>query len=86
MDLPRPIGTRPRATTLTRAHTTTSQSRFGSHFGFAAGGSRSESSHSNHDSIEEDDEAADDGGEWGLSKGMELFEVSAKDDTGAFVD
>jgi hypothetical protein len=34
-------------------------------------------------SIEEaDEEADDDSPEWGLSKGMELFEVSAKDDIG----
>lgn len=33
-------------------------------------------------SIEEADEDADDDSEWGLSKGMELFEVSAKDDIG----
>ncbi|KAF9535007.1 P-loop containing nucleoside triphosphate hydrolase protein [Crepidotus variabilis] len=33
-------------------------------------------------SIEEVDEDTDDDTEWGLSKGMELFEVSAKDDTG----
>jgi len=30
----------------------------------------------------EDGEDGEDGREWGLSKGMELFEVSAKDDTG----
>lgn len=42
-------------------------------------GSSSSNSHQ-----EEDEEADDvDSGEWGLEKGMELFEVSAKDATGA---
>lgn len=42
-------------------------------------------SSSNSHSHNEDDEDPDDveGPEWGLEKGMELFEVSAKDDTGA---
>jgi hypothetical protein len=37
---------------------------------------------------EEDEDAVEDSGssEWGLSKGMELFEVSAKDDTGACLE
>ena len=33
-------------------------------------------------SIEEAEEDEEDDREWGLSKGMELFEVSAKDDIG----
>jgi hypothetical protein len=42
----------------------------------------------NSNSLNEDDERGldeddDDDREWGLSKGMELFEVSAKDDLGA---
>lgn len=81
--------TRPRANTLTRANTTATasskpqQSRFGSHFGFAAGG-WNDPGESSSNSIEEDDEedADNDEQEWGLSKGMELFEVSAKDDLG----
>ncbi|KAJ7688407.1 P-loop containing nucleoside triphosphate hydrolase protein [Mycena rosella] len=61
------------------------QSRFGSHFGIQAGG-WSELQDSSSVSLNEDDEHAvedeDDDREWGLSKGMELFEVSAKDDLG----
>jgi len=41
-----------------------------------------ESIDNSSNSIEEADEDADDDSEWGLSKGMELFEVSAKDDIG----
>ncbi|KAI0729401.1 P-loop containing nucleoside triphosphate hydrolase protein [Fomitopsis betulina] len=33
-------------------------------------------------SMDEEEEETDDASEWGLNKGMELFEVSAKDDTG----
>ncbi|KAJ7638509.1 P-loop containing nucleoside triphosphate hydrolase protein [Roridomyces roridus] len=66
-------------------------SRFGSHFGFKAGGGGGWTEIAHHDSnssINEDDEHAVDDEEegqdyeWGLSKGMELFEVSAKDDFG----
>ncbi|KAF8211470.1 P-loop containing nucleoside triphosphate hydrolase protein [Mycena galopus ATCC 62051] len=68
------------------------QSRFGSHFGVQAGGwagaARADDSGSN--SLNEDDENAvlddeegdEDEPQWGLSRGMELFEVSAKDDVG----
>ncbi|KAJ8522991.1 hypothetical protein ONZ45_g494 [Pleurotus djamor] len=76
---------------LTRANTTATSprpqpARFMSHFGFQAGGWNELSDASNSNSIEEVDEEAlaDDDleAEWGLHKGMELFEVSAKDDTG----
>jgi hypothetical protein len=53
-------------------------SRFGSPFGPAAGWNDNNDNSSN--SIEEEPE--EDDREWGLSKGMELFEVSAKDDIG----
>lgn len=70
--------------TMTRSKTEASrslQSRFGSHFGRHAGGYDAADSSSN--SINEDEEDLDvDDQEWGLHKGMELFEVSAKDDFG----
>ncbi|KIY73006.1 ras-domain-containing protein [Cylindrobasidium torrendii FP15055 ss-10] len=77
-----PPTVRPRASTLTRATTVTAvpQSRFGSHFGLAAGRYDSHSD-SCSESIEEEEEAGAET-EWGLQKGMELFEISAKDDTG----
>jgi len=57
------------------------QTRFGSHFGRYAGGYDATETSSN--SINEDEEDLDlDDEEWGLHKGMELFEVSAKDDFG----
>jgi hypothetical protein len=57
------------------------QSRFGSHFGRHTGGYDAADSSSN--SINEDEEELEfDDQEWGLHKGMELFEVSAKDDLG----
>lgn len=59
------------------------QSRFGSHFGPYAGGWNENTETSSH-SLEEDD--AEDGQEWGLHQGMELFEVSAKDDFGECQD
>ena len=57
------------------------QSRYGHHTSYSLGGSGASSS----DSHLEDDEDLDDADEqqWGLERGMELFEVSAKDDTGA---
>ncbi len=73
------------ARSTTNASATRSQpSRFGSHFGFAAGGWNEVTDSSNSNSIEEDDEGAaeEEEEEWGLSKGMELFEVSAKDNLG----
>ncbi|KIK65616.1 hypothetical protein GYMLUDRAFT_39108 [Collybiopsis luxurians FD-317 M1] len=65
---------------LVRANTTSVPSRFGSHFGGQAGGyDKLHDSCSN--SIEEEEECPQEQ-EWGLSKDMELFEVSAKDDLG----
>lgn len=57
-------------------------SRFGSHFGLQIGGGYSDTkdSGSSNSLPEEDEDTAED--EWGLEKGMSLFEVSAKDDTG----
>ncbi|KAJ7477064.1 P-loop containing nucleoside triphosphate hydrolase protein [Mycena galericulata] len=79
---PQPTSAGSSRSTTTRAQ----QSRFGSHFGFQAGG-WTEIQDSSSNSLNEDDEHAveDDEEEpdsWGLSKGMELFEVSAKDDLG----
>lgn len=80
------------STSLTRSNTsaisrTPQSSRFGSHFGQKAGGWTENGTNSSN-SIEEDDEdvieAEGDEREWGLTKGMELFEVSAKDDLGRF--
>lgn len=60
----------------------TPSSRFGSHYGPQAGG-WNEFGDNSSNSINEEDEVVDDEEfEWGLTKGMELFEVSAKDDTG----
>ncbi|PSS37330.1 hypothetical protein PHLCEN_2v807 [Hermanssonia centrifuga] len=88
--------TRPRAKSggalLQRANTTAipprpAQSRFGGHTGYGSSGwndvgdSSSNSRHSHQDEDEEDRYDVD-SREWGLEKGMELFEVSAKDDTG----
>jgi hypothetical protein len=60
-------------------------SRFGPQFGARAGGWNDLGDGSSN-SINEDEEYmdVDDAGEneWGLRKGMELFEVSAKDDSG----
>ena len=66
---------------LTRSTTSRPQSsRFGSSGQNAAWNDNIDNS---SNSIEEADEDADDDcAEWGLSKGMELFEVSAKDDIG----
>jgi hypothetical protein len=59
-----------------------SQSRFASPFGVKASG-WNEIGESSSNSLNEDDEDdAIEGGEWGLHKDMELFEVSAKDDYG----
>jgi hypothetical protein len=77
---------------LTRSNTvinntrTPHPSRFGSHFGVQPGG-WNENTDTNSNSINEDDEtgAEEEEREWGLSKGMELFEVSAKDDFGKVV-
>ncbi|KAJ7937370.1 P-loop containing nucleoside triphosphate hydrolase protein [Mycena leptocephala] len=77
---------RPQPTTASsRPSAVRQQSRFGSHFGVQAGG-WAELHDSSSNSLNEDDEQAvddaDDDSEWGLSRGMELFEVSAKDDLG----
>jgi small GTP-binding protein len=56
---------------------TPQSSRFGSHLIHTP-----ESVDNSSNSIEEADEDLEDDSEWGLSKGMELFEVSAKDNTG----
>jgi len=58
---------------------TPQSSRFGSHLVHTP-----ESIDNSSNSIEEADEDEDDDSEWGLSKGMELFEVSAKDNIGQF--
>lgn len=55
------------------------QSRFGSHFGRHTG-RWNENAETSSNSLDEDE--AEDDQEWGLHQGMELFEVSAKDDSG----
>ena len=55
------------------------QSRFGAKFGRFPG-AWNENTESNSNSLDEDE--AEDCEEWGLHQGMELFEVSAKDDLG----
>ncbi|KAF8639939.1 hypothetical protein AX17_001189 [Amanita inopinata Kibby_2008] len=72
-----------RSNTSTPISRTPQSSRFGSHFG-SQPGVWSDSGEGSSNSIDEADEALDEESEheWGLSKGMELFEVSAKDDTG----
>ncbi|KAH9947252.1 P-loop containing nucleoside triphosphate hydrolase protein [Amylocystis lapponica] len=80
--------TRPRAKSgslLPRANSTgatarVSPSHLPSHFGYQPGG-WNELEDGSSNSLLEDDEEIDDE-EWGLHKGMELFEVSAKDDVG----
>jgi hypothetical protein len=71
-----------RANTSTPSTRTPNPSRF-TQFGPQSGG-WIDSGETSSNSINEEDEDAleDESGEWGLSKGMELFEVSAKDDTG----
>ncbi|KAF8351232.1 P-loop containing nucleoside triphosphate hydrolase protein [Amanita rubescens] len=79
---------RPKTASRSNASTplsrTPQSSRFGSHFGTQPG-LWSDSGDGSSNSIgEADEEAMEDDSEyeWGLSKGMELFEVSAKDDIG----
>ncbi|KAF5387785.1 hypothetical protein D9615_000045 [Tricholomella constricta] len=75
---------------LARANTTaisrTPQSSRFSQYGPSSGSSWVDSNDTSSNSINEDDEDGVEGcaeeREWGLSKGMELFEVSAKDDLG----
>jgi len=59
------------------------QNRYSGHYGGQAGG-WNEIAETSSNSINEDEEDAldEDDQEWGLHKGMELFEVSAKDDSG----
>lgn len=71
-------------TPLTRSNTTTAAVRsppsgFASHFG-----GWNDVAENSSNSLNEDDEdaVADEEEEWGLHKGMELFEVSAKDNIG----
>ena len=76
---------RPKAIALSRSHTVgetsrLNQPRYGSHFGkYSAHGNDTGDNSSN--SIAEDEDLEDEQ-EWGLEKGMELFEVSAKDNCG----
>lgn len=61
-------------------------SRFSAHFAAQAGG-WNEITESSSNSYNDDEDTLDvDDQEWGLHKGMELFEVSAKDDSGLFSD
>ena len=74
---------RPRtAGSLSRSNTSTSsRTPQSSRFGFGGYDNLDNSSNS----IEEEEESPEEDWEWGLSKGMELFEVSAKDDLGKFI-
>ena len=73
-----------RANTSSAGTRTPNPSRF-SQFGPQSGGWIDGGETSSNSINEEDEDAVEENesGEWGLSKGMELFEVSAKDDTGA---
>jgi hypothetical protein len=74
------LHTRPKTAASTPLSRTPQSSRFGNQPGLW-----SDSGDGSSNSIDEVDEEAiedDSDCEWGLSKGMELFEVSAKDDTG----
>ncbi|KAH8106145.1 ribosomal protein S7e-domain-containing protein [Cristinia sonorae] len=86
-----PHFTRPRAksgglllphASATGVPTRNTQSRFGSHFGVYGAPQNGWQEETSSNSLQEDDEDETDSREWGLEKGMELFEVSAKDDTG----
>ena len=72
-----------RANTSTPSTRTPNSSRF-SPFGPQSGGWIDSGETSSNSIDEEDEDAVEEigSGEWGLSKGMELFEVSAKDDIG----
>jgi hypothetical protein len=83
------VYTRPRAKSggalLQRANTTgviprSIQSPYGPSGGYSWNEPTESSSNSR---LAEDDDPDVDDQQWGLEKGMELFEVSAKDDTGA---
>lgn len=83
---------RPKATgSLTRSSTTSTNSRtpqssrFGSSYGNGNSGWNENGDNSSNSIDEADEDVIEDDEaerEWGLSKGMELFEVSAKDDIG----
>jgi hypothetical protein len=71
-----------RSTTSAGIRSRSPQSRFSSHFGTQAGG-WNEIAETSGSSVNDDEDTLDlDDQEWGLNKGMELFEVSAKDDSG----
>jgi len=57
---------------------TPNSSRFGYRNSYFENAADTDSSVNEEDPTEDDEESQ----EWGLAKGMELFEVSAKDDTG----
>jgi small GTP-binding protein len=81
--IPRPTA----GTALHRSKTTTAAARsppsFASHFGLKTGGWNDTAENSSNSLNEDDEDAvADEEEEWGLHKGMELFEVSAKDNIG----
>lgn len=61
-------------------------SRYESQFGYGNGGwnELADGSSNSLNEDEEDEMDESDGQEWGLNKGMELFEVSAKDDVGQY--
>jgi hypothetical protein len=70
-------------TSSSSANAVTPTSRFGTHFGYLA--AYDSGLDTEHSSLNEEEEAIGDEEEdqvWGLEKGMELFEVSSKDDTG----
>lgn len=76
---------KPKAIALSRSHTVAetsrlNQPRYGSHFGRYAANGNDAADNSSNSLVEEDD--LEDDQEWGLERGMELFEVSAKDDLG----
>lgn len=84
--------TRPNTTSSSRSITgagirsRSPQSRFSAHFGAQAVG-WNEIAESSSNSYNDDEDTLDvDDQEWGLNKGMELFEVSAKDDSGLCSD
>lgn len=79
-----PRSRNPAPSSLVRSNTTNTPSRFGSHFGMQAGGYKElhDSSSNSIEEEEEEEEGHHEEQEWGLTKDMELFEVSAKDDLG----
>lgn len=83
---------RPSKPGLNRATTTTAgarsrsppQTRFSGHFGVTTSGYVDTLETSSNSAGEDDSETLDTDQEWGLHKGMELFEVSAKDNLGQY--